>query len=76
MNEREIKHMSVNETIETIETIETMEALWNSFISEDAPIESPEWHGDILASRKEKIEVGKANFISLDKLKQYYSAKN
>ena len=70
MKDSEIKNMSVNERIKT------MEALWSSFIHEGASVESPEWHGDILASRKEKIEAGKASFISLEKLKEYYSAKN
>ncbi len=32
-------------------------------------IESPEWHQDILAKRKRKIENGKAEFISIKKLK-------
>ena len=62
--------MSINERIKT------MEALWSSFIDEDTSVNSPNWHGDILAERKEKIEAGKASFISLDKLKEYYSAKN
>jgi putative addiction module component len=70
MKDNEIKNMSVSERIKTMET------LWSSFIYEDASVESPEWHGDILAGRKEKIEAGEASFISLDKLKEYYSAKN
>lgn len=34
-------------------------------------ITSPDWHGDILAERKAKIENGTANFISLDALRAY-----
>ncbi len=36
---------------------------------EESEIESPEWHRDVLAERKRKIESGKAEFISLEKLR-------
>jgi len=32
-------------------------------------IESPEWHRDILTSRKKKIEEGKAEFRSVEQLR-------
>ena len=63
MNTREIKKMS------RIERLQVMEALWDSLIDEEAEIESPEWHRDILEERKRKIESGKAEFISLEKLR-------
>ena len=63
MNTREIKKMS------RIERLQVMEALWDSLIDEEAEIESPEWHRDILEERKRKIEAGKAEFISLEKLR-------
>jgi hypothetical protein len=46
-----------------------MRALWNSLVEEEAEIESPDWHRDILEERKQKIERGQAEFISLDKLR-------
>ncbi len=46
-----------------------MEALWDSLVEEEGEIESPEWHRDILEERKRKIESGKAEFISLEKLR-------
>ena len=63
MNTPEIKKMS------RIERLQTMEALWDSLIDEESEIESPEWHRDILEERKRKIENGKGEFISLEKLR-------
>jgi hypothetical protein len=51
------------------ERLAAMEALWDSLVEEEAEIESPDWHRDILGERKQKIESGKAEFISLDKLR-------
>ncbi len=63
MNTLEIKKMS------RIERLQAMEALWDSFLDEEAEIESPEWHRDVLKHRKRKIETGEAEFISLEKLR-------
>lgn len=52
-----------------VERLQAMEALWDSLMYEESEIESPEWHRDILEERKRKIENGKAEFISLEKLK-------
>jgi putative addiction module component (TIGR02574 family) len=63
MNTIEISGMS------TIERLQTMEAIWDSLIHENSEIESPEWHQDILATRKLTIEEGKAEFISIEALR-------
>jgi putative addiction module component (TIGR02574 family) len=63
MNALEIKKMS------RIERLQAIEALWDSLIDEDSEIKSPEWHRDVLEERKRKIESGKAEFISLEKLR-------
>jgi len=64
MSTIEIKRMS------KIERLHLMERLWDSFIKdEEGENESPEWHEETLKNRKEKIESGKAEFISLEKLK-------
>jgi len=59
----EISKMSV------LERLQTMEALWDSLTREPSGIKSPKWHEEILSDRKEKIESGNANFISLEELK-------
>lgn len=51
------------------ERLETMEALWDALVNEDAELESPSWHVDVLKSRKKAIEEGSAEFISLEELK-------
>ncbi|MHC1728156.1 MAG: addiction module protein [Syntrophobacteraceae bacterium] len=63
MNTMEIKKMS------RIERLQAMEALWDSLLDEEAEIESPEWHRDIIEERKRKIETGEAEFISLERLR-------
>jgi hypothetical protein len=45
MNTLEIKKMSKSERLQA------MEALWDSLIGDEAEIESPEWHRDILGAR-------------------------
>ena len=59
----EISKMSV------LERLQIMEALWDSLTREPNGIKSPKWHEEILFDRKEKIESGNANFISLEELK-------
>lgn len=52
-----------------IERLKTMEALWDSLTHESAEIKSPDWHAEILSSRKKQIKNDKANFITLEELK-------
>lgn|GEM_PF-137645 len=59
----EISKMSV------LERLQTMEELWDSLIREPVLIKSPKWHEEILSARKERIESGNADFISLEELK-------
>ena len=63
MNTIEIASMS------TIERLQTMEAIWDSLIHENSEIDSPEWHRDILSTRKLNIKEGKAEFISIAALR-------
>ena len=63
MNIQEIKKMS------RIERLQAMEALWDSLLAEESEMASPEWHRDVLEERKRKIEIGEAEFISLEKLR-------
>ena len=63
MEAAEIKKMN------TVERLRDMEALWDALIHEDGEPASPEWHGDILAARKRRMENGEMEFISLKELK-------
>ncbi len=70
MKEEDLKSMSVDERLRM------MESLWASLNHEAVSMESPDWHGDVLAQRRAKLESGEAKFISLETLKAYYFAKN
>lgn len=59
----EISKMSV------LERLQTMEALWDSFNYETHENNTPSWHGEVLASRSEKIKNKTAQFLSLSELK-------
>ncbi|MBN2072881.1 MAG: addiction module protein [Actinobacteria bacterium] len=54
------------------EHLQTMEELWNSILYEGSEIETPEWHRGVVEERKRKMKNGKAEFISIDKLKAMY----
>lgn len=51
-----------------------MEVLWDAMTHDEAEPASPTWHEEILASRRAKLEVGTAGFITLDGLKTQKSS--
>jgi len=52
------------------ERLQAMEWLWASLAQEQQDIESPEWHGEVLAARKAKVDSGAAKFLSVAELKK------
>jgi len=44
------------------EKIKTMELLWDDMCRNMANVESPAWHGDLLAEREEKLQQGHETF--------------
>ena len=68
--------MSVRELKEEVsrlskaERLQAMEWLWASLSKEQQEIESPEWHGEVLAARKAKVDSGEAQFLSIAQLKK------
>ena len=59
----DIKNMS------TPERLQVMESIWDSLLHDEIDIRTPDWHKDILEKRKKIIDEGKAEFISIEKLK-------
>ena len=57
--------------ITTLKRLQAKEPLWSSLVNENNEADRPDWHADVLADRKTKIEDGTANFISLDVLRVY-----
>jgi len=52
------------------ERLQTMEWLWASLSKEPQDIESPAWHGEVLAARKAKADAGEAQFLTVAQLKE------
>ena len=54
-----IDHMTVTEKVNV------MEYVWNALVSEhSAP--TPDWHGDVLVSRREKMANGEETYLSVE----------
>ena len=68
MSSIDVKRMSI------VERLQTMESIWDSLLHEESEIETPKWHCDILEDRKKIIESGKAEFISIEKLKERFKS--
>lgn len=58
------------EQMSTLEKLQVIESIWDSLRQSPPQIQSPDWHGDILDTRKQKILAGEANFLTLDQVKQ------
>jgi hypothetical protein len=52
--------------LSTAERLQAMEWLWASLSAKPEEIESPEWHGEVLAARKAKVDSGEAQFLSVE----------
>ncbi len=49
--------------------LQAMEAIWDSLVHETEELESPNWHRSVLEERKNSIEQGRAEFVSIDELR-------
>jgi putative addiction module component (TIGR02574 family) len=71
-----IASMSVLELKEEVsrlskaEQLQAMELLWASLSKRPEEIESPMWHGEVLAARKAKVDSGEGQFLSIEQLKE------
>jgi len=59
----QIENMSVAERLQAIEQ------LWDALNRDAGDLTSPEWHREVLASRKARAESGEAKFLTLAQLK-------
>ena len=46
--------------------LQAMELLWADLSQNPAQVGSPAWHGEVLRSRREQVQQGKASFQSWD----------
>ena len=52
------------------EQLQALELLWATLSKKPDEIQSPEWHGEVLATRKAKADSGEAQFLSVQQLKE------
>lgn len=52
------------------ERLEAMEMPWDSLVRDAAAVESPAWHGEVVAARLEKVAKGEGVFLTLEELKR------
>jgi hypothetical protein len=52
------------------EKLRAMEALWADLSQNEAQIESPTWHGDVLHDREAKIKSGAEKFMDWEAAKK------
>ena len=51
------------------ERLQSIEMLWKSLLHNNAWVESPAWHRDVLDARRSLIAEGKASFLTMDELR-------
>ena len=52
------------------ERLQTMELLWTSLARTPDAVPSPDWHREVLAARRAKVERGEGEFLTIPQLKQ------
>lgn len=52
------------------ERLQTLELLWASLARTPDAVPSPDWHGEVLATRVAKVERGEGEFLSIPQLKE------
>ena len=52
------------------EKLRAMEDLWDNLCRTEDAVPSPEWHGDVLQAREQRIQAGEAKFVELDEAKR------
>lgn len=58
------------EQMSTIEKLQIIESIWDSLRQSPTQILSPDWHDDVLDTRRQKILAGEARFLTLDQVKK------
>ena len=59
----DIERMSVTERLQA------MDQIWDSLVRDSDEIPSRDWHQNVLADRKARVQRGQAKFLTLDQLR-------
>jgi putative addiction module component (TIGR02574 family) len=51
------------ETLSVSEKVRLLESVWNSLCSKSGDVRSPEWHREVLETRKRRLEDGQATVV-------------
>lgn len=57
------------------EKLRAMEMLWADLSRNEAQIESPSWHGDVLRDREARVKSGEEEFMDWEAAKKQLRAK-
>jgi tRNA(Arg) A34 adenosine deaminase TadA len=53
-----------------------MEEIWQDLSADEQEVESPSWHGEIIAARMAKVAQGNATFLTLAELEARLAEKS
>ena len=51
--------------------LRALEILWEDLCRNPGDVPSPEWHGDVLESRRKRVEEGKERILPWSEVKQH-----
>jgi putative addiction module component (TIGR02574 family) len=57
------------EKMSVTERLQAMDQLWDSLNRSGDEVPSPDWHQDVLADRKARVQSGEAKFLTLAELR-------
>ena len=55
--------------------LQLMEQIWSDLCTSDESMPSPDWHGDVLSIREQRIREGKAEFTDWSEAKDKMRSK-
>jgi hypothetical protein len=58
------------------EKVRLMEEIWQDLSADEQEVESPSWHGEIIAARMAKVAQGNATFLTLAELEARLAEKS
>ncbi len=58
------------ETMTVAEKLEAMETLWASLSSQPGDLPAPEWHGQVLRERTERLDQGETQSLDWEDVKR------
>lgn len=66
--------MATIEAMSKAERLMAIDLIWSTLSEGDKDMAAPEWHGEVLAKRLEKMNRGQASFLTLEQAKKRLAA--